>query len=607
MDQLEDTNFDIIVIGTGLIESIAAGSLARSGKKVLHLDSNKHYGSNWSAFNIKNLIDWEQDLKKSTPISENKDNNYIDYTAIYKQNFKEVELIFNKYPSEEEQATTLDLSTLPNTEEPTIHQAIKETLESFINNNSSLSTSEKQNYIEPFLNTLIEKAVKVYNANNNSSDGVYDLSSYALQLKTLMDALKQSRFYNVDTTPKILPSRGDLVEILIKSGVGRYMEFKSVDDMFIFDVDTQKLEKVPGSKEDIFVNKSISLIDKRKLMKFLTFAMSEEKDADILEGYEAIPFNKFLEEKFRITGKLQNAVIHGLALSRSDVTAKNGLEQTQSFMKSIGRFGKGAYLCTLYGGGSEISQAFSRICAVYGGVYILGQSLEKYIIDEESGLCTGIKTSDNQVFTASHIITGLDYISPNWMTDSIDDSSLWISRGVVVTDQPLSGFSQEEELNQSSLGISVIPPNDAIGNKNEPIYILNQNSETMACPKDHYISYLWTLSADESSNILLKNAAQVLTNNQHESKEINEVDETLKPKHSLIEIYYKQRVRSSQKALEKWKIPKNVYICSDPDMSIDFENATKEGKKLFFKCFKDDESVEFLPPPPPEDAEADDF
>lgn len=25
MDQLEDTNFDIIVIGTGLIESIAAG------------------------------------------------------------------------------------------------------------------------------------------------------------------------------------------------------------------------------------------------------------------------------------------------------------------------------------------------------------------------------------------------------------------------------------------------------------------------------------------------------------------------------------------------------------------------------------------------------
>lgn len=69
-----------------------------------------------------------------------------------------------------------------------------------------------------------------------------------------------------------------------------------------------------------------------------------------------------------------------------------------------------------------IHNIYFSICAVYGGVYILGQPLEKYIIDQESGLCTGVKTSDNQVFTASHIITGLDYISPNWMTDSIDDS-----------------------------------------------------------------------------------------------------------------------------------------------------------------------------------------
>ncbi|CAO3648465.1 unnamed protein product [Cunninghamella echinulata] len=352
------------------------------------------------------------------------------------------------------------------------------------------------------------------------NDGIYDLTPYVLQLKTLLHTLKQSRFYNVDTTPKILPSRGDLVEILIKSGVGRYMEFKSVDDMFIFNVDTQKLEKVPGSKEDIFVNKSISLIDKRKLMKFLTFTMNEEKDADIISEYETIHFSQFLEEKFKITGKLQNAVIHALALSRSDVTAKEGLEQTQSFMKSIGRFGKGAYLCTLYGGGSEISQAFCRICAVYGGVYILGQSLEKYIINEESGLCTGVMTSDNQEFTASHIITGLDYISPSWMTDSIENSSIWVSRAAIVTDQPLSGLSQEEQ--NQSLGISVIPPNNTIGNKNESIYILNQNSETMACPKDQYITYLWTLNTGESSSTSLKNVVQILLSN---STNVNENDE----------------------------------------------------------------------------------
>ncbi|KAI9304014.1 GDP dissociation inhibitor-domain-containing protein [Cunninghamella echinulata] len=588
MDQLEDTNFDIIVVGTGLIESIVAGSLARSGKKVLHLDSNKQYGSNWSAFNIKHLIEWEQDLKKNAQTLSKKDTNYIDYTTTYKQNFKEVELLFNKDNSNIE-SITLDTSILPDTNETTLYQAIKDTFDNFINTTSpSLPSSERNDYIQPFLDTLTEKAMKEEQQNG----GIYDLTAYILQLKTLLHTLKQSRFYNVDTTPKILPSRGDLVEILIKSGVGRYMEFKSVDDMFIFDVDTQKLEKVPGSKEDIFVNKSISLIDKRKLMKFLTFTMNEEKDADIIS------------EKFKITGKLQSAVIHALALSRSDVTAKVGLEQIQSFMKSIGRFGKGAYLCTLYGGGSEISQAFCRICAVYGGVYILGQALEKYIIHEESGLCTGIMTSDNQEFTASHIITGLDYISPSWMTDSIDNSSIWVSRAVIVTDQPLSGLSQEEQ--NQSLGISVIPPNDTIGNKNESIYVLNQNSETMACPKDQYITYLWTLNTEESSSTSLKNVAQILLSNSTSVNENNEdenKDKELKPKHAIFELYYQQRIRSMEQALEKWKIPKNIYVCSDPDISIDFENATKEAKSIFYKCVNDD--VEFLPPA--EEVEPEDF
>lgn len=46
-----------------------------------------------------------------------------------------------------------------------------------------------------------------------------------------------------------------------------------------------------------------------------------------------------------------------------DVTlasAKDGLEATHKFVKAMGRFGRGSYLCPLYGGGSEIGQAFCR-------------------------------------------------------------------------------------------------------------------------------------------------------------------------------------------------------------------------------------------------------
>ena len=42
-DRLE-TTYDVIVVGTGVTEAVVAAALARSGKKVLHIDSLPYYG-----------------------------------------------------------------------------------------------------------------------------------------------------------------------------------------------------------------------------------------------------------------------------------------------------------------------------------------------------------------------------------------------------------------------------------------------------------------------------------------------------------------------------------------------------------------------------------
>lgn len=39
-----DEEYDAIVLGTGLKECILSGMLSVSGKKVLHIDRNNHYG-----------------------------------------------------------------------------------------------------------------------------------------------------------------------------------------------------------------------------------------------------------------------------------------------------------------------------------------------------------------------------------------------------------------------------------------------------------------------------------------------------------------------------------------------------------------------------------
>ncbi len=41
----EGEKFDVIVVGTGLSESIAAAAFSRIGKNVLHVDRNGYYGS----------------------------------------------------------------------------------------------------------------------------------------------------------------------------------------------------------------------------------------------------------------------------------------------------------------------------------------------------------------------------------------------------------------------------------------------------------------------------------------------------------------------------------------------------------------------------------
>jgi RAB protein geranylgeranyltransferase component A len=61
------------------------------------------------------------------------------------------------------------------------------------------------------------------------------------------------------------------MKLLISSAdVGRYLEFKALDKTYIYS-DQDNFDKVLCSKEDIFTSQTLNLIDKRKLLRFITF------------------------------------------------------------------------------------------------------------------------------------------------------------------------------------------------------------------------------------------------------------------------------------------------------------------------------------------------
>jgi RAB protein geranylgeranyltransferase component A len=74
---------------------------------------------------------------------------------------------------------------------------------------------------------------------------------------------------------------------------------------------------VPGSKEDIFKSKEIGLVEKRRLMRFLTFAAGEFEDKKELEGKNDVPFLEFLQTTFSLNEEMASVITYALAFCTS--------------------------------------------------------------------------------------------------------------------------------------------------------------------------------------------------------------------------------------------------------------------------------------------------
>ncbi len=126
----------------------------------------------------------------------------------------------------------------------------------------------------------------------------------------------QSRQYAVSLVPSIVPSIGPHIDSLIASGVSRYGQFKLLEKVAVYDRPGY-VQSVPGSKEDVFKSKALSLVDKRRLMRFLLFAAGDFEGKKEVEGKEEMPFLQYLKEVFSLNDKAASAIAYALAFCNS--------------------------------------------------------------------------------------------------------------------------------------------------------------------------------------------------------------------------------------------------------------------------------------------------
>ncbi|NWH66114.1 RAE2 geranylgeranyltransferase, partial [Geococcyx californianus] len=393
--------------------------------------------------------------------------------------------------------------------------------------------------------------------------------------------VREGRRFNIDLVSKLLYSRGLLIDLLIKSNVSRYAEFKNATRILAFR--EGKVEQVPCSRADVFNSRQLTMVEKRMLMKFLTFCLDYEQHPDEYQDYENSTFAQFLRTR-KLTPSLQHFILHSIAMvSETDCSTLEGLQATKKFLQCLGRYGNTPFLFPLYGQG-EIPQCFCRMCAVFGGIYCLRHSVQCLVVDKASGRCKAIVDHFGQRISANYFIVEDSYLSDSVCTNV---SYRQISRAMLITDRSVLNTDSEQQVS-----ILTVPPME-LGKP--AVCVIELCSSTMTCMKDTYLVHL-TCPSTNTAREDLEPAVQKLFNIKTEKETENE--ELEKPR-VLWAVYFNMRDSSGIDKNSYNGLPSNVYVCSGPDSALGNDCAVKQAESIFREMFP---TEEFCPPSPnPED------
>ena len=337
------------------------------------------------------------------------------------------------------------------------------------------------------------------NDNNKKDDRIRRYS----QVEVTGDIMAAMKSGSVDLHPRWLLCQSEMVKVLVDSNVGQYLEFKLIPCSYVRDLEGDRWQRVPHRKEDVFLDAHIDVLTKRKLMRFLQHlqATSEEdsKNPELYKGQEHTrtrteTFAEHLQSQFKLDKPWQQHVIgHALGLlprALHTYTPEEGLDQVRRYLASIGRYGPGALLFPLYGT-SELCQAFARLSAVYGGIYILRHPGLEMTFEKDSR-CTGIKVQEGEhsaCFEAKHVVSTLDRPHvPGWTTQRR------IARCIVLHKRPIYVGGVQPQVEKES-DHAPDPPHIFIlpaTLTRQTVFLFQTDTQLGQAPADTFITYMWT-------------------------------------------------------------------------------------------------------------------
>ncbi|ESL09180.1 RAB GDP dissociation inhibitor alpha [Trypanosoma rangeli SC58] len=307
-------------------------------------------------------------------------------------------------------------------------------------------------------------------------------------------SLGRSHLYNVDLIPKVLMCAGDLVEILRSTVIDRYnMEFMLIDNSFV--MKDNRIAKVPATATEALTSPLMGFFEKRKAAKLFQFMGSyNPKDPNRHKKYDLQAMTMAqLYKEFGIGNDTIDFVGHAVALHTNDDYMQRPAFETvmrcKLYEKSFNMYSTSPYVYPLYGSG-ELPQAFSRLCAVYGGTYMLQTPVTKVNFDEQ-GVFESIESEGKRAY--AKLILG----DPSYFPDRVKSCGR-VVRCIAIMNHPIPN------LNSDCNSCQIIIPQKELKRRND-MYILQLGANNKVCPEGYYIAIIGTAVenfADPEQDIL---------------------------------------------------------------------------------------------------------
>jgi Rab GDP dissociation inhibitor len=189
-----------------------------------------------------------------------------------------------------------------------------------------------------------------------------------------------------------------------------------------------------------------------------------------------------MKELYQAYGLVEDTIDflgHAVALYTNDDYLEQVAEPTiyrlKLYYESLGMYGKSPYVYPLYGLG-ELPQVFARLCAVYGGVYMLNKPITKIHYDDD-GVFTGVE-SEGEIAKVP-IVVG----DPTYFPEKIKKVGRFVRAICILS-------STVKDTNDSKSCQIIIPQKQT--KRKSDIYISIVSSAHHVCLKGKYLAIIQT-------------------------------------------------------------------------------------------------------------------